>query len=111
MSKKLFVIAAFSVALLASSELVAAEWEHGVLEFITTKPKDGERISVEFKKYDYVVMNMPEVQKKMNEAGARMGIFVLELGPTLRVISRQGWELVAAHSQGYRTVMYFKKPK
>ena len=100
MSKKLFIIAAFSVALLASAEAFADRWEFGVLKFEDTNEhwfnlKVGESI---FGPWEATTSSI------------RWGSSA-SLSDALEELGDDGWELVSVTASGGYTKMYFKKPQ
>lgn len=101
MSKKLFIIAAFSVALLASAEAFADGWEFGVLRFEDTN-ESWSQINVGQSRFGAweTTSNRPPIW-----GGAA------DLRDALKALRDDGWELVSVTASGRYTKMYFKKPK
>ena len=98
MFKKLFVIAAFSVVLLASAEVFAAEWAHGVFRY-EDAPKLAD-ITVERSSLSWrsSITSKPYWDEKQSLSNA------------LDVISEAEWELVSVTQVGRTVTMYFKRP-
>ena len=99
MSKKLFVIAAFSVALLASTETFADAWEIGMLRF---KDKNDHWESTGIPQYSFGSWESTEDKLLWG---------MTNLKKALRTLRDDGWELVSVTVSGDYTKMYFKKPK
>jgi len=99
MSKKLFIIAAFSVALLASAEAFADGWHHGVLQFGNTSKKITD-IKIEPKNCFESTSYDNSFTNSYHDVMSVLG----ELG-------RNGWELVTVTRSENETIMYFKKPR
>ena len=100
MSKKIFVIAAFSVALLASAEAFADGWEIGVLKFEET----GSR-------WAHISIKPPNCWDctTYSPNWNRYGSKPKNVQTALKIISDDGWELVSVTASGKLTEMHFKK--
>jgi hypothetical protein len=98
MFKKLFIIAAFSVALLASAEAFADGWWYGVLQFenTSTKLKD-------------IKINPLECWFSTDRSVLIRG--TRDVSGALSQIGTDNYELVSVTTSGNETIMYFKRPK
>ena len=98
MSKKLFAIAAFSIALLASAEAFAENWNYGVLKF-----KDDNR--------DWESIRVAQQEDWHSTLIDKQWPFAdTSLSSALNMIGDEGWDLVSVTVSGGYTKMYFKKP-
>ena len=109
MSKKLFIIAAFSVASLISAELLAAEWYYGVLHYEPNPRQTAPRLHHVLRRADSWFGTDGPPARWSKKAVANNGVFYLE--DALADIGREGWELVQVTQLGKVTTMYFKRPR
>ena len=112
MSKKLFIIAAFSVASLISAELLAAEVYYGVLYYEILKLPEplARRVLPRNESWFGTDGQRAEWSKNKNKHAMQYRGSV-SLEEALADIGREGWELVSATQVGKATTMYFKRTK